>query len=114
VEAGGVRIDVRFIVITRADELDEGNLYHATLFKSPDGVLYVDVCPSKELLEKGWRFRGFARRPCFTKGEVLIVDGHGREVAPPGRRPAKWGVRYEVFDTLEEAVRRAREVAKGE
>lgn len=51
------------------------------------------------------------RKPVFQVGEVLIVDGGGREVAYPGRKTSKWsGVESEVFDDVESAVARASEV----
>jgi hypothetical protein len=50
------------------------------------------------------------RAPVFTLGEVLIVDGDGREMAGQGRKPSKWDVSYEEFDDPEQAVARAIEV----
>ena len=49
------------------------------------------------------------RSEVFELGEILILDG-GREVAGRGRKPGKWGAKYEEFDCLEVAVARAREV----
>jgi len=50
------------------------------------------------------------RQPVFNVGEILILDSSGREVDYPGRKPSKWEVTYEVFDRLDEAVKRARAV----
>jgi len=48
----------------------------------------------------------------FELGEILIVDGDGREVAGRGRKPGKWGVELEEFLSLEAAVARARDVVR--
>lgn len=50
------------------------------------------------------------RAPVFTLGEVLICDFDGRELVGAGRKPSKWSVGAETFQTPEEAVKRAREV----
>lgn len=49
-------------------------------------------------------------RPVFHVGEVLIVNLDGREIAYPQRKASKWDVGYEMFDELEPALERAREV----
>ena len=43
----------------------------------------------------------------FYIGELLILDGFGREIGYPGRKPSKWGVRYETFSSLRQARKRA-------
>lgn len=50
------------------------------------------------------------RYPVFTLGEILVLDDSGREVSGIGRKPSKWFVSYETFDTIELAVDRAREI----
>lgn len=48
------------------------------------------------------------RVPVFTLGEVVILDGdHGREVDGDQRKPGKWDVDTESFETIEAAVERA-------
>lgn len=49
----------------------------------------------------------------FQVGQILIIDESGREVGYPGRKSSKWSVETEVFDTVEEAVKRARAVMDG-
>lgn len=46
----------------------------------------------------------------FNVGEVLILNDNGREIPYPGRKPNKWSVTCEEFDTIEAAVERACEV----
>jgi hypothetical protein len=46
--------------------------------------------------------------PVFRVGEVLELDENDRDQF--GRKPDKWDVSYETFDTAEEAFRRAKEV----
>lgn len=48
--------------------------------------------------------------PVFTLGEILILDESGREVAGAGRKPSKWYVTCEEFNTVEEAVARAQQL----
>lgn len=47
------------------------------------------------------------RRPVFTVGEILILGPDGRELGWPGRKPGKWDVDVEEFDTVDAAVDRA-------
>lgn len=47
------------------------------------------------------------RRPVFNVGEVLLLDDNGREIPYPGRKPSKWSVTCEEFDTVERALKRA-------
>lgn len=55
------------------------------------------------------------RKPDFTNlktkvfevGEIIICDESGREVCYPGRKPSKWIVEYEIFDSLDDAVLKA-------
>jgi hypothetical protein len=48
------------------------------------------------------------RLPVFSLGEILIVNDIGREFAGKGRKPSKWNVEYEEFDTIEQAIDRAK------
>lgn len=50
------------------------------------------------------------RTPNFVLGEILILDGDGREVDGSGRKPDKWAVKVERFADLDAAVRRAEKV----
>lgn len=40
----------------------------------------------------------------FYKGEIMVLSPDGREVAGVGRKPSKWDVITEEFDTAVEAV----------
>lgn len=48
--------------------------------------------------------------PVFSVGEILILDADGREIGYPGRKPSKWSVEVESFDTAEAATARAAEL----
>ncbi len=50
------------------------------------------------------------RAPVFSLGEVLILGEDGRELTGHGRKPSKWDVGVEIFDTVEAAVERAQKV----
>ena len=53
------------------------------------------------------------RQPVFRLGEIIIVDGDGRELVCDQRKASKWGVGWETFGSIEDAVYRSREVTKG-
>lgn len=44
------------------------------------------------------------RAPVFNVGEILLLDGSGREIGYPGRKPGKWDVTVESFGSLTEAL----------
>jgi hypothetical protein len=50
------------------------------------------------------------RRPVFNVGELLVLDDDGREIPYPARKPGKWSVTCEEFDTVQAAVNRVVEV----
>lgn len=51
----------------------------------------------------------------FEKGEILVNDGEGgREPFGEGRKPSKWDVADESFDTLDEALACRSRVLAGE
>lgn len=57
----------------------------------------------------------FVGVPVFRKYEIVVVDkDYGREVIYPGRKPSKWFISYEVYDTFEEALKRALELEEAE
>ena len=46
--------------------------------------------------------------PVFIPSEILILDAEtGREIAGHRRKPSKWLVKYEMFDSIDEAIERA-------
>jgi hypothetical protein len=116
---------VKFAVITKASLKpceDEGNwadewavinpkentIYvGADLPPIPRGnVLFVDPF---QVTVKGKTYTlERVRVPVFEKGEILILDAEsGREIAGHERKPSKWFVEYEVYDSLEEAIKKA-------
>jgi len=53
------------------------------------------------------------RVPVFHLGEILVLDGSGREVSGLGRKPGKWSVTIEEFTDIDLAVARAMDVMLG-
>lgn len=53
------------------------------------------------------------RVPVFEEGEILVTDG-SREIGGAGRKPSKWDVDYEMFDNVEDAIKKSREVLERE
>jgi len=54
------------------------------------------------------------RHPVFTLGEILILGDDGREVSGVGRKPSKWFVVIEEFDTIDLAIQRAIQINASE
>ena len=73
-------------------EMDDGNLAAA--------LVYGDLTAEQRLATLL-----VGRTQVFELGEILILEGEGeREVGGRGRKPSKWDVDVEYFDTLDEAV----------
>jgi hypothetical protein len=53
------------------------------------------------------------RVPVFVKGEILVLDAAGREVAGALRMPGKWDVSVALFDTVAGAIERAEKDREG-
>lgn len=56
----------------------------------------------------------YGRLEVFTLGEILLLSESGREICGRCRKPSKWLVNCEKFDTLEEAIVRTEGVLRGE
>lgn len=99
-----------FYVITHTpDLLEQGNTCHDFLW---DGY---DFCNERKLVHVGTsnigKPIGECKRAVFEVGEIVICDAiNGREVCYPGRKPIKWDVVYDLFDNLDDAVKRAQEL----
>jgi len=99
-----------FYVITHTpDLLEEGNTAHDSMFNGYD---FSNKC---EIIHVGFSDIGKSIGTCktavFEKGEIVICNiNNGREVCYPGRKPSKWDVEYDVFDNLDNAVKRSQEL----
>jgi len=91
-------MNYKIAVITRVPdpETDDGNLAAALVYRLPSQLRLACVLQG--------------RTPVFHLGEILILDGNGREVVGLGRKPSKWDVGYQTFAALDEAIVRAQEV----
>lgn len=49
--------------------------------------------------------------PVWSVGEIVVLDENDRTI-PDGRKPSKWFIETEDFDTVEEAVARSLEVVR--
>ena len=101
---------VKLAVVTRVGPAEEGgNLAVAMdLWQENTPPTRYDPIgtwkPAPVMLQLSLRSR------VFIPGEILVLDDDGREVAGRGRKPGKWDVSIETFDTLEAAAARAAEV----
>lgn len=97
---------MRYLVITKVPpDGDPGNLaLELDVFVETDGDVkrLTDILAPHQALA--------LRAPVFSVGEVLVCADGERESGYPGRKPSKWHVDYESFDTAEDAVARAQEV----
>lgn len=106
-----------FAVITKVPKVREGNEYDQILVEGWDEtneeVIY-------HLPKEDVKYRAVdtkyvnAKLPVFHLGEILILDEIGREVAGMGRKPSKWSVEINSFDTLDEAIECAQKVLRDE
>lgn len=114
---------IKIAVITKVPEPDAndkitgGNLANAlpelyeevtTPDKSNDYLGTYKRASSEAL----FNFMTTYHEPAFYLSEILILNDLGREIGYPGRKPDKWLVEYEVFETLEEAVTVAENLAR--
>jgi hypothetical protein len=77
-------------------------------------VNYLDflVQNKHEFSEEMFRKLIRLQYPVFELGEILLIGPSGREVTMPGRKPSKWLVEYEEFNSVESAVARSEEIVK--
>lgn len=121
---------VRFAVITKAslkpsddagnwgDELavineQESTIYIGADVDEKDKVIGPVVPFTISVKGKSYNME-YIRVPVFQEGEILIIDESGREIAGLGRKPSKWAVEYEVFDNLEDAIKKAHQILVAE
>jgi len=100
---------LRFLVITKVAAPESGGnlamlmhrLYRQTAQPGPGNWLgtFGEIPLGTAILD--------VRQPVFAVGEILVVDGLGREIGYPGRKPDKWDVEYEGFDDVAVAAARA-------
>lgn len=74
-----------------------------------NGILYIGEDFTDDITNGPSRW---AKRQVFYVGEMIIVNDLGREVCGHGRKPSKWNVKYEEFDSLEDAIRKAGEIRR--
>jgi len=101
---------IKFAVVTKANTNPNEESNWADEIAVPyHGELYVDVEPPANGVGL------LVHVPAFIPGEILILDEEEkREVAGHLRNPDKWGIEYELFDNLEDAIKRAQEIIFGE
>lgn len=104
---------MRFAVITKTER--SGNMASAlgsVFFKTKEGDETndwrdeYDYVPFDQALH--------LHTQVFWPGEILVLDGNGREIGGMGRKPSKWFVEVEEFDNVEDAIARAREIERHE
>ena len=106
-----------FCVITGVPRVDgteetDGNLYDAFAVEL-GGKLYIwDSGLEDKFTEQREKPALQIQAPVFQLGEILLLDGTGREVGGSQRKPSKWIISYEEFNDAETAIKRSIEVTK--
>jgi len=98
---------VKFVVVTKVPK-DDRNLADEVLYRI-DGKWHVVDEPPADNVPWTW-----GKKQVFRKGELIVVDADTeREIGYPMRKPSKWlieGEEYEVFDNIEDAIKKLKEV----
>ena len=103
------RRDIKFGVITKIPpESDDGNKYDHII--EPEDIR-VDLWPTKFMQIPDQQFS--VRLQNFELGEILVLNDYGREISGRERKPGKWFVVCEEFDSIDKAIKRAEQVMKG-
>jgi len=101
-----------YLVITRVPpDGDWTNLAMALdLWIDPQSEGKPMDTPHKSVVDVyGARAAIMFKAPVFAVGEVIITRDGDRECVGAGRKPSKWGVEYEEFTSIEDAVKCAEE-----
>jgi hypothetical protein len=123
---------MKFAVITKIPDDLDGNYYTEEMLVSPKhrDIMVGSgnyVSPPEEYIGKHYRqalqrnlhgimkieddeeYITFVSVPVFSIGEILVMDEGGRTI-PDGRKPTKWSVEFEMFEDIESAIERAKQV----
>lgn len=100
----------KFYVITHTPSLfEEGNMAHEWMYEGWDfsNDCKIPIIGISDITKPV----GDCKVSVFEVGEIVICDAvDGREVCYPGRKPSKWAVSFEIFDNLDDAVKRSQEL----
>lgn len=101
---------IKYCVITEIRMLED-NLEDDFLLKMDEGLVVWGSTPDR-FLPEGIEAGGMEIKvPVFDEGEILICDECNEEIGG-GRKPWKYGLTYEMFDNVEDAVKKSLEVRK--
>lgn len=101
---------IKYCVITEIRKLED-NLEDDLLLKMDEGMVVWGSIPSR-FLPKGIEAGAMEIKVAvFDEGEILICGKSGVEIGDM-RNPRKYGVTYEMFDNVEDAVKKSLEVRK--
>lgn len=97
---------VQFYVVTDNGE-KWGGCYYDDYFE-PEHVLLpapaTEDIPLSRFVKKGTLIH--VKVPAFDVGEIVIIDTPYCREGQWGRKPHKWNIGFEVYDTLDKALRR--------
>jgi len=106
-----------FFKICKDGNIEIGNMADEDgyLIKHNDKFKFIPATWDEKvdaLLEGNAHIKGTILCPVFRPFEVVIVDDDLIEIPYPHRKVYKWAVTYEVFDNLEEAMKRSAELGE--
>ncbi len=87
----------------------DGVLADDLLLEMKEGLIAWNDIPNKFLPEGIEKTGKEIKVAAFDEGEILICDECGVEIGAM-RKPWKWDVDYEMFDNVEDAMRKSLEV----
>ena len=103
-----IDMKIKYCVITEIRTLDDV-LADDFLLELKEGCVVWGSIENRFLPEGIEETKMAIKVAVFEEGEILICDDSGIEIGAM-RKPWKWGVAYEMFDDVEDAVKKSLEV----
>jgi len=108
--------DIKYCVITKTkSNYLLGNHYDDIAIKVWDDINKHDILAvGPDFTNKDYRdkLQIWIKLPVFYLGEILILDENYREIGGCERKPNKWMIEYEIFDSLEKAIDKSLQIKK--
>lgn len=98
-----------FTVVTKVNGPNMATAFGDLFVKTNDSSPDTDWLPTYERAPIQLGLNLYT--PVWKLGEIVVLDDNDRTI-PDGRKPSKWFIDTEAFDTIEEAVARSRQVTE--
>ena len=87
-----------------------GILYEDLLLDLPEGIVVWGSMPYRLFPQNGEIIQP-VRVPAFGEGQIVICDDDYKEI-PTGCYIDAYDIEFEVFDNIEDAIKRSKEIGK--